>query len=149
MLDNRLPPPVIALIFATASFIVCGGLLTAFSPPRLVAICLLVLAGYGFCFGGWLAFRRANTSVNPLNPSVASSLVSSGVYRYSRNPMYVGFSLWLAAWALSLNSSWALLSIPLYMAYLQRFQIRPEERALQQLFGSAFSDYCAKTRRWL
>lgn len=149
MLDNRLPPPLIALVFAGVIFIICGGLVDVFAPLRLIAICGLTVAGYFFCFSGWLAFRRANTSVNPLTPAIASSLVRSGIYRYSRNPMYVGFALLLAAWALCLQAIWGLIAVPLYMAYLQRFQIQPEERALNKLFGENFTEYSQQTRRWL
>jgi protein-S-isoprenylcysteine O-methyltransferase Ste14 len=108
-----------------------------------------LLVGIGFSVGGVLAFRRARTTLNPTKPEQASSLVRSGVYRVTRNPMYVGLLCVLVAWAVFLSSAWALLGPLIFVLYIGRFQIAPEERALAKLFGSEFADYQAKVRRWL
>ena len=96
-----------------------------------------------------LGFHRAKTTVNPLKPEASTALVTGGIYRWTRNPMYLAMLLLLVAWA-CIVSNWAALAIlPLFVAYLNRFQIGPEERALQARFGAEFESYRRKVRRWL
>ncbi|MGZ5132161.1 MAG: methyltransferase family protein, partial [Caldimonas sp.] len=125
-------------------------------PPQLeapsfrVALAItLALVGGAFSVSGVVAFRRARTTVNPTKPQSASSLVVSGIYRLTRNPMYVGLLLLLLAWAAFLCSPWALLGPLAFVLYIGRFQIAAEERALLALFGSEYSAYKARVRRWL
>ena len=113
-----------------------------------LALCLAV-TGIAVALAGVLAFRRANTTVDPRVPQQSASLVIVGIYRYSRNPMYLGFLLLLAAYACYLQSwlAWALL--PLFVLYMNQFQIKPEEHHLLQKFGSAYQAYLTKVRRWI
>ncbi len=87
--------------------------------------------------------------MNPIKPGAASSLVSSGVYRFTRNPMYLGLSVTLLGWAMFLSNPLALLAVPLFVLYINRFQIDPEERVLSSLFGAEYAAYKEKVRRWL
>ena len=96
-----------------------------------------------------LAFGRAGTTVNPLRPSTSCALVTTGLHRLSRNPMYLGHALLLLAWACWLQHPAALAGVPLYMAYITRYQIVPEERALSTVFGAAYEIYRVRIRRWL
>lgn len=115
-----------------------------------LSLCLLVLVGLSFDLAGLLAFRASRTTVNPLRPERASALVTRGVYRITRNPMYVGMVFLLLAWGVYLAHWPALLLGPVvYMLYLNRFQIAPEERALLGLFGEEYRTYMARVRRWL
>jgi len=98
---------------------------------------------------GVLAFRARKTTVNPLNPDAASTLVVDGVYRFSRNPMYLGFLLMLAGLAVYLSSPTAAILVPAFCAYINAFQVRPEERALLARFGPSFVEYKASVRRWI
>lgn len=99
--------------------------------------------------GAGIRFRRANTTVNPLKPQAASSLVTAGIYRYTRNPMYLGLLFLLVAWAVLLSSPFALLGPVAFVTYISRFQIVPEERVLAALFGAEYAAYQAGVRRWL
>ena len=101
-----------------------------------------------FSISGLLAFRAARTTVNPLKPEAASALVQSGVYRVSRNPMYVGFALLLLAWCLYLGSLLSFIGVLSFVFFIDRFQVLPEERAMHSLFGTEFDDYAKKVRRW-
>ena len=94
-------------------------------------------------------FLRAKTTVNPLRPDAASALVIAGVFRFTRNPMYLGMAILLAAWAIYLANIAALAVLPLFVLYMNRFQIAPEERALEARFGAEYSRYRARVRRWL
>ncbi|MFG6447937.1 methyltransferase family protein [Roseateles sp. BYS180W] len=118
-------------------------------PAKNAVALMLVLLGGVAAVAGVLAFGRHHTTVNPLRPDQSSTLVASGVYRLSRNPMYLGFLLVLAGWAVYLASVAAALMLPAFVIYMNRFQIAPEERALATLFGPEFETYKATTRRWL
>jgi protein-S-isoprenylcysteine O-methyltransferase Ste14 len=98
---------------------------------------------------GVASFRRARTTVNPLTPDATTALVVSGVYRVTRNPMYLGFLLLLFAEIVWLANPVALLAVPAFVLYLNRFQIVPEETALQSRFGAEFNSYAARVRRWI
>jgi protein-S-isoprenylcysteine O-methyltransferase Ste14 len=87
--------------------------------------------------------------VNPLKPDATTVLVTAGIYRFTRNPMYIGLTLTLLGWAAFLGNLLAFALLPLFVFYITQFQIKPEERALRSLFGSIYEDYCAKVRRWL
>jgi protein-S-isoprenylcysteine O-methyltransferase Ste14 len=79
---------------------------------------------------------------------MASSLVVTGIYRHTRNPMYLGGLVMLSGWALFLATLSACLFLPLFVAYLTRFQIIPEEKVLRARFGTEFDDYVKRVRRW-
>lgn len=113
-----------------------------------VAIALAVV-GTALAVAGMLEFRRARTTVNPLNPDSTSALVVKGVYRISRNPMYLGLAIVLLGVAVYLSHPLAPLGIVLFVAYITRFQIIPEERALRALFPGDFKEYADQVRRWL
>lgn len=98
---------------------------------------------------GLFQFLRARTTINPLRPQNASALVTGGIYRWTRNPMYLGMATLLLAWGVWLANAGALAVISLFVAYLNRFQIAPEEGALQDRFGDEFAAYRARVRRWL
>jgi len=108
----------------------------------------LVSAGFITGMTGVVTFRKARTTVNPTKPH-ASSLVTSGVYAISRNPMYLGGLTMLLGWAIFLSNPLAFLFLPVYVLYLNRFQIAPEERVLTSLFGQTYVTYQARARRWL
>ncbi|MGE5116503.1 MAG: methyltransferase family protein [Betaproteobacteria bacterium] len=150
-LEAKVPPPAVAAGVAVAMWITsrCAPLLQVPTVPRLGAVAAIALVGIGFSAAGVLAFRRVRTTLHPTKPEMASALVSSGVYRITRNPMYVGLSCILVAWAVFLSSAWALLGVVGFVLYIDRFQIAPEERALAKLFGSDYADYQSRVRRWL
>lgn len=150
-LELRVPPVPLAAVFAAVMY---G--LSLFAPGAAVALpgrtriaVALALLGVAIALAGVVAFRAHRTTVNPLTPSAASVVVSSGIYRFSRNPMYLGFLLALAGWVVYLSNVLAALLLPAFVAYMNRFQIKPEERALLAKFGSPFAQYMAAVRRWV
>ena len=118
-------------------------------PIRSVVASVIVAVGIAFSAAGVVQFRRSKTTVNATKPETASTLVSSGAFRITRNPMYVGIALVLVAWGAFLSSPWTLLGPLAFAAYITRFQITPEERALSVLFGGEYSAYKSRVRRWL
>ena len=83
-----------------------------------------------------------------LKPETASALVVAGIYRHTRNPMYVGFGLVLVGWGIFLGNALAFIFLPAFVLHMNRFQIRPEERALAKIFGPEFAAYQSRVRRW-
>ena len=150
-LELKIPPPVVALLLALGAWWLARVTHTRAEPDllRLVLAVALVLLGAAYDVSGLLAFRRARTTINPMKPGASSAVVTGGVYRITRNPMYVGLVLLLCGWSVYLGSPWAWLAPLAFVAYVTRLQIVPEERVLTRLFGADYVAYCAKVRRWL
>lgn len=151
VLELRIPPPAVALITALAMWAVerWGPATAEPSTFGKAAAAALALLGIAIDLAGLAAFRRARTTINPMKPGSSSSLVTGGIYRITRNPMYLGMLCLLLAWAAYLANHWALLGPVFFVAYITRFQIVPEERALRRLFGEDFERYATRVRRWL
>lgn len=151
-MDNRIPPPLVAILFGLLTWCAARrfpGALDLKLEGRIGLALIVFIAGMAICVAGLLSFRHARTTVNPLKPETASALVSSGIYRYTRNPMYLGFATALIAWSIFLAWPPALLGVLGFVIYMNHFQIGPEERALASLFGSEFTQYRRRVRRWL
>jgi protein-S-isoprenylcysteine O-methyltransferase Ste14 len=94
-------------------------------------------------------FRQVGTTISPLKPNKTSSLINSGIYRYTRNPMYLGLLLMLSSIALFLKNFISFLIIPLFILFITKNQILPEEEALENIFGEEYKNYKKKVRRWI
>ena len=150
-LELKIHPPVVALGFAAVMWLLAISLplFTFFPPWRLHLGGGIALLGGLFALAGAIAFRKLRTTVNPLKPAQSSAVVTAGVYKITRNPMYVGLVLVLLGWAIYLGAPLTLLGPIGFAMYVQRFQIIPEERVLLAKFGDQYSAYMAKVRRWL
>jgi protein-S-isoprenylcysteine O-methyltransferase Ste14 len=150
-LELKIPPPLVALVVGAVMWGLALHTPAVLLPTiaRVLLAAGVALVGGAFSLAGVLAFRRAKTTVNPMKPDSASSLVSTGVYRYTRNPMYVGLLFVLIGWAIFLSAPLSLLGPVFFVVYIGRFQIKPEERVLAGIFGNEFAAYQARVRRWL
>jgi protein-S-isoprenylcysteine O-methyltransferase Ste14 len=150
-LELRIPPLALTALAALIMWVVSSAWPSYLVPPSwaLILASALAVAGVGMCLSAVVSFRTAKTTVNPSTPGAASHVVSSGIYRYTRNPMYLAFLLILVAWAISLASPLSSLLLLVFVAYLNRFQIKPEERALLTKFGAPYSQYMNQVRRWV
>jgi protein-S-isoprenylcysteine O-methyltransferase Ste14 len=150
-LELRVPPVPLAVLCAAAIWLVARLLpqLQLFLPARGAGGVVLGLSGAVIALAGVVTFRRERTTVNPLQPERATVLVASGIYRLTRNPMYLGLLAVLAGWAWFQANAAGLVLLPLFVVYLNLFQIAAEERALSARFGTAFHAYKRSTRRWL
>jgi len=150
-LETRIPPVVIGLVAAVLTW------LGSLAGERLLNAGVFGILGLLFAIAGMTLgtlgvsnFLAARTTVNPHSIDQASSLVTTGVYRFTRNPMYLGLLAFLISWSLWLGSLIALLVGPFFFVLiLTRLQILPEERMLTAKFGGEFEDYCRNVRRWL
>lgn len=150
-LELKLPPPLVAIavaaLMATIAFLLPAAGLPL--PKRSLLAGLLVASGVLVALAGIVGFHRHRTTVNPHTPERTTTLVTSGIYRHTRNPMYLGLLLVLAGWAAWLANAASLPLLAVFVLYLNRYQIGPEERTLALRFGEAFNDYRAAVRRWL
>lgn len=150
-LELKIPPAVLVLLFAFAMWLVAK--MTPWTAVQIpfkewVALALW-MAGVVLISTGIIAFISVKTTANPLAPELSTSLVTKGVYGLTRNPMYTGFLLLLAAWAAFLENIFPALSLPLFVWYMNRFQIIPEEKVLLSKFGEEYAGYLKSVRRWI
>ena len=150
-LELKVPPLLLLCISSGGAYLI--GLFSGqalFSNPSMLSLSIVLLAvGVYVAVQGVLEFRRHNTTVDPLHPEAVSKIVDTGVYSKTRNPMYVGFVLMLAAWCLAVGVMQCLWVLPLFVLYLTKFQIEPEERVLAVEFDGQYELYCQKVRRWV
>ncbi|MFV0548539.1 MAG: methyltransferase family protein [Limnobaculum xujianqingii] len=150
-LELRFPPPIIFVI----SLLVIGLINWWFPAFRTESTLMLVVSGVCFLASGIIGlsslamFYREKTTVNPIKVNSATTLVDSGLYAFSRNPMYLALALLLLSICLWLGNLLGLVGVVLFIAFITRFQIIPEERALTEVFGENYQRYCQRVRRWL
>ena len=150
-LELKVPPPLLALIIAILMWLVARaspGYAIVFPYRDGFAVGLAAL-GMLFAISGVATFRRAKTTLNPTQPQTVSTLVTSGVYTFTRNPMYLGLLFVLTGWAIFLSNAWACAFLPVFVICMNLLQIRPEERVLAARFGKEFEAYKRQARRWL
>ena len=150
-LELLIPPPLVMLLTGLLMW-----LLAKMFPAQLVAglqsavvAVAIALLGFAISLVATFPFWHARTTMDPKHPAKASTLISAGIYRYSRNPRYLGVLIMLVGWAIYLGSLLSILCVFVFVAYLTRFQILPEERLLQEKFGTEFVSYKHSVRRWL
>lgn len=150
-LELKIPPVIVGFVAAALSWAAAKGLpqFDIAGPGLRWVAAGCAGAGVIVSVFGIAAFRRARTTVNPMKPDSASALVATGIYRVSRNPMYLGFLLILIAWAAFLGNALSFLFPAVFVLYMNRFQIEPEEKALAAAFGDRYVAYKAAVRRWI
>jgi protein-S-isoprenylcysteine O-methyltransferase Ste14 len=150
-LELKVPPPAVALLLGFVMWLassLVAPVEVSFGSRVGVAV-VLACVGLAVGLAGIVSFRRAKTTINPTKPMATSSLVTSGAFRFTRNPMYLSLLLYLLAWSVYLSNVLALVFVPVFVLYINQFQIKPEERALSSLFGSEYAAYKGRVRRWL
>ena len=148
-MKNKIPPPIVTLFFG-----LCIYFSQEYFPESNVEF--FTIFSYIFYFAGLsiliLAvslFKKQNTTVNPIKIENASFLVTSGIFEYSRNPMYLGMALILLGLALMFNLIGGTLFTLLFTIYIPKFQIRPEEEVMERLFREDFLRYKQNVRMWI
>ena len=151
-LELKVSPLAIVVICAGVMYLCAVTVPHEFAVPMGIRIALAVIAvtmAAGILTAALMTFRRHQTTMNPLNPDNTSNLVTSGIYAYSRNPMYLSMFIVLLGWAFFLGQSSAIVGLALYVVMIMRLQIQPEERILEQKFGSAYTDFLTSSSRWI
>jgi protein-S-isoprenylcysteine O-methyltransferase Ste14 len=147
----RIPPPIVMLVAAASMWALHRWLPLAhwIATPWNRLGGLAGGAGVAIDVAAFRRFGQVRTTVNPMDPSKATRLVTDGVFRISRNPMYLGLLLLLIGWALWLGSASAWLIPPLFVLMITWLQIIPEEQVLSRLFGAQYLEYRQSVARWI
>ncbi|WP_293007892.1 isoprenylcysteine carboxylmethyltransferase family protein [Nitrosomonas sp.] len=150
-LELRIPPVIQVIIIGVAMWGL-SSFFPAFNASSIATTAvgaIFILIGIALAALGVLEFRKANTTVDPRVPDKSSQLVETGVYRISRNPMYLGFLLILSGWAFYLMNYMAFVLLPTFVLFMNTYQIKPEEKYMMQKFSKKFKAYAARVRRWI
>ena len=150
-LELRIPPVIQVIIIGVAMWGLSSFFPTfnASSNATTAVGAIFILIGIALAALGVLEFRKANTTVDPRFPEKSSQLVEIGVYRISRNPMYLGFLLILSGWVFYLMNYMAFVLLPAFVLFMNSYQIKPEEKYMMQKFSKEFKAYAARVRRWI
>lgn len=150
-LELKIPPVALFIVMLGLSYYVSTvfvNVLVEF-PFRFYVLGGLVLISAYIGLAGVYEFRKRKTTVNPIKPEQASLVVDSGIFAYTRNPMYLGLFLVLFAFGYYLQNFFSISLSCVFVIYMNQFQIKPEERALEALFGASYVDYKQRVRRWV
>ena len=148
-METKIPPPIVTLVFGLSIYLSSGIFrVVEFNHSFYLGIILLLL-GFVILISAVRLFRKDKTTVNPLSPEQATTLVTDGIFKYSRNPMYLGMAFVLGSIAVFFNLIGGIILVALFCAYITKFQIFPEERAMRDLFSDDFDKYTKVTRRWI
>ena len=148
-IKTKIPPPIVALAF---------GFLINYTKDEFPKIhigmekilgSVLIISGLIVMASAIILFKKNKTTVTPLDPSRSTKLITRGIYKYSRNPMYLGLSFVLSGVSIIVNPIGGFIFIPLFIIYLNFFQIMPEENAMIDLFEKEFLEYKKSVRRWI
>jgi protein-S-isoprenylcysteine O-methyltransferase Ste14 len=146
-----IPPPIQALLSAIMMWLISRYFMHAnfsLNGINIFALIFLIIAAIIIILSMY-KFKKIKTTISPLKPNKTSSLVNSGIYAYTRNPMYLGLLLMLFSTALFLKNLISFLIIPLFILFITKNQILPEEEALENIFGEEYKNYKKKVRRWI
>ncbi|AEK24228.1 MULTISPECIES: methyltransferase family protein [Flavobacteriales] len=148
MLQLKIPPVIVLAVFA--SMIVAIPYIFPFDAFQSMGLCIFfIVLGAMIALSGVLEFRKLSTTVNPTTPEKSSRIVDTGIYRFSRNPMYLGMATVLVGLVFGFGNYFSWLAVVGFVVYITQFQILPEERVLKQIFGKPYEEYLTKVRRWL
>lgn len=147
--DIKILPPLLMLIHLIAAFVLKWLIPIPLAAPPAVKVAgwVILTAGFLFALSALRALNQANTSPIPHEPTTA--IVSNGAYRYSRNPIYVGFVCAVIGLPLALGNFWGLIISPAMLSFFYELVIKHEEAYLERKFGAAYTDYKARARRWI
>ena len=150
-MKNKIPPPIILLFSGIAMWFIAHSEYAFAIAVPFALIMAIVLAAVGIFVSASAIrqFKTAETTISPLQPDSATSLVHNGIFGKTRNPMYVGLFMILLGWAVWLQSLSNVLILFAFVLWLTELQIKPEEAALRKVFGQGYIDYCKRVRRWI
>ena len=148
-IKTKFPPPLVALTFGFLINYTKNIFPKYEIKNEIIFGSLMIISGLIIILSAIILFKKYQTTITPLNPSNATKLITGGIYKFSRNPMYLGLLLVLLGISIMLNLTGGFFLIPLFILYLNLFQIIPEENAMVDLFKDEFLEYKKKVRRWI
>ena len=148
-INRNIHPPIVAVIYIAIAYLLGWFFRIPYGVPnglQMIGFSLTVI-GFLLGVGAFIEFRKARTTLDPHGS--AKQLVRSGIYRYTRNPIYLGFLLMVIGLPLNAGSYWGVLIAPLYIASMNKLVIEHEEAYLEKKFGAIYTSYKSRVRRWL
>ena len=145
-LDTKIPPPIVTITTLTIIYLFD---LKEYNLNNDVINVVILFIGIIFILSAVIQFVNRKTTVNPTKPYKTTSLVITGVYKITRNLMYLGMLLIIISFAFYKASIISLILIPFFIFYINKFQIEPEEFEMRKKFGKEYEDYCKKVDRWI
>ena len=146
---TKIPPPIVTLIFGLVIYFSKSFFpIYRFNYSNNISLIFLIF-GFIILINAVKSFKKHQTTINPLNPDQASTLVNSGIFSFTRNPMYLGMLFILLSISFKFNILGGIIICFLFKIYITRFQIMPEEEAMEKIFGKDFVEYKKKVRRWI
>jgi protein-S-isoprenylcysteine O-methyltransferase Ste14 len=149
---ERLLLPLPLTIFSCGAIVLCANLFPQLSLSITSAIewgFAFLIMGFVFLISAVISFLKTKTTIDPRTPEQTKTLVTSGLYQISRNPMYMGFLFFIVGTACIYGNISGFIITALFISYMNRFQISLEEQHLNTLFGEQYKLYCQSVRRWL
>ena len=149
-METKIPPPIVTFLFGLSIYFSRGIFQAVEIKHSFYIGILLLILGLAVLISAVRLFRKDETTVNPLSPEQATKLVTDGIFKYSRNPMYLGLTSILLSSAIYFSSLFGvIIYVPLFIFFITIFQIIPEEEAMRELFKDKYKDYCSNVRRWI
>ena len=151
-LELKIHPPFVLILFGVLAWFISNEIPSPVEIPELVSkltAITLGVVGLTVIISAMFEFYRAKTTINPTKPSNTTSLVTRGIYRFTRNPMYLALLLFLTGWVMYLGNIIGMVVPFIFIAYISRFQIHPEEQILLSKFGEVYSSYYNEVKRWI
>ena len=148
-IKTKIPPPLVALTFGFLIKYTKNIFPVIEIKNEIVFGSFMIISGLIVILSAITTFKKYHTTITPLNPANATKLITDGIYKFSRNPMYLGLLLVLLGISIILNLIGGFFLIPLFILYLNLFQIIPEENAMVDLFKGEFLEYKENVRRWI
>ena len=147
-LNTKIPPPIVTLVSIVIIYLFESKIEYSQLHLKAIGITFLIL-GLTLIFLAVLKFIKTKTTVDPTRPHKTSILVITGIYKLTRNPMYLGMLFLIMAYAIYNNNIFGCIVVPIFIFYMNKFQIEPEEIEMRKKFGESFENYCKKVNRWL
>ena len=148
-IKTKIPPPLVALTFVFLINFTKDIFPKIEIKNKIIFGSFVIIIGLIIILFAIILFKKYQTTITPLNPSNATKLITDGIYKFSRNPMYLGLLLVLLGISIIINLTGGFFLIPLFILYLNLFQIIPEENAMVDLFKGEFLKYKENVRRWI
>ena len=148
-IKTKIPPPLVALTFGFLINYTKNIFPKIEIKNEIIFGSFMIISGLIAILSAITTFKKYHTTITPLNPANTTKLITDGIYKFSRNPMYLGLLLVLLGISIILNLIGGFFLIPLFILYLNLFQIIPEENAMVDLFKDEFLEYKKNVRRWI
>jgi len=148
-MKTKIPPPIIALFCIVINYLSTYFINPIKFPYIEIIGGLILLFGVAIAILSTILFKKDKTTVNPIQPEETTSLVTTSIFSFTRNPMYLGLFLFVSSTIFFFGSWFGIIILMFFVWYITKFQIVPEEKAMEKLFGNKYNEYRKNVRRWI